>query len=62
LSEQYGFVFLPPSSDPGSNSDGQAWAAGMYVSKIHLTADGFECRICGLTLDADELTLAVSAM
>jgi hypothetical protein len=55
-------VFLPPSSDPGSNSDGQAWAAGMYVSKIHLTADGFECRICGLTLDADELTLAVSAM
>jgi hypothetical protein len=36
-------------------SDGQVWAAGMYVSKIHLQANGFECRICGLMLDADEL-------
>jgi hypothetical protein len=36
-------------------SDGQAWVSGMYVSKIQLQAHGFECRICGLTLGADEL-------
>ena len=36
-------------------SDGQVWAAGMYVSKIRLQADRFECRVCGLKLDVDEL-------
>jgi hypothetical protein len=39
-------------------ADGEAYVAGAYVSRIHLTADGFRCRVCGLDLGLDDLGFA----
>jgi hypothetical protein len=38
--------------------DGEAYVAGAYVSRIHLTADAFRCRVCGLDLGLDDLGFA----
>jgi hypothetical protein len=39
-------------------ADGQTYVIGAYVSKIHLRADGFRCRVCGLDLGQFELPFA----
>jgi len=39
-------------------ADGEAFFAGMYVNGISLSGHGFECSVCRLALDEDELALA----